>query len=345
MHSPDRAEARKPNLGVVAIGRNEGERLRTCLHSVVGGARQIVYVDSGSTDGSVELASAMGADVVELDQRLPFNAGRARNEGFRRLRALRPDLDYVLFVDGDCEVAPDWPRSAAAFLDAHADVAVVCGRLYERHPEQSVYNMLCAIEWGLRPTGEAPACGGNAAMRVAAVADVGGFRLDLVSGEEPELCIRLRAAGWRIWFLAEAQVVHDAAITRFGQWWKRAVRSGYGATQGALLHGGPPEFHCMRLLASSWFWVLGVPLGALALQPWLGGWAWLLLLLYPLQLLRLGLRGPTGDRRDWWWAAFSLVIKYPNFVGQLQCLLHHCLHRKPRLIDYKSPPPRATEPR
>ena len=42
---------------------------------------------------------------------------------------------------------------------------------------------------------------------------VGGFRDDLIAGEEPELCVRLRAAGWRIWRLLESDMAfHDAAM-------------------------------------------------------------------------------------------------------------------------------------
>ena len=84
-----------PNVGVIAIGRNEGERLRRCLASVTGRGRAVVYVDSASTDGSAELARSMGAEVVDLDMSLPFSAARARNEGFARLM----------------QVAPHWPST------------------------------------------------------------------------------------------------------------------------------------------------------------------------------------------------------------------------------------------
>ena len=67
-------------------------------------ASVIVYVDSGSNDGSVQRARHLGADVIELDMRVPFTAARARNVGFRRLREISPDIEYVQFVDGDCEL-------------------------------------------------------------------------------------------------------------------------------------------------------------------------------------------------------------------------------------------------
>ena len=228
-------------FGVVAIGRNEGERLSQCLASLKT-ANASIYVDSGSTDGSVQLARRHGVDVVELDQNIPLTAARARNAGFRRLREVAPGLTYVQFVDGDCELNERWPAQAVSFLDLNERVAVVCGRLRERHPEQSIYNWLCDQEWD-GPTGEIRVCGGNAMIRSDALQAVGGFRDDLAAGEEPELCVRLRAAGWHIWRLDSEMGLHDAAMKRFGQWWQRMVRSGYAFAQGAAIHGASPERH------------------------------------------------------------------------------------------------------
>ncbi|HKQ26585.1 MAG TPA: glycosyltransferase [Burkholderiales bacterium] len=323
------------NVGVVAIGRNEGERLKQCLRSVVGVVRQVVYVDSGSTDGSVEMARAMGVAVVELDMRIPFRAGRARNEGFRRCRELAPDLTYLQFVDGDCEVQTGWIEKGAAFLDAHPDVAVVCGRRRERYPEQSVYNMLMDIEWDSHPLGEARACGGDALMRVNAVAATNGYRTDLMAGEEPELCIRLRAAGWRVWFLQEPMTLHDSAMTRFGQWWKRQLRSGYGAAQNLDLQGARPEYHTLREWVSAWFWGAGIPLAVIGFFPWWGGWSLALLLLYPLQLVRLAVRGGRSFRENWWHAVFVVLGKFSNMSGQVKFLMHRYLGKESRLITYK----------
>src|SRR3954468_10399767 len=152
-------------VGVVAIGRNEGERLRRCLESLEPAARPTVYVDSGSTDGSPDLARSLGADVVALDLSAPFTAARARNAGFERLLAIAPDVEYVQFVDGDCEVDPAWIPTATAAPDAGPEVAVVCGRRRERFPEGTLYNRLCDLEWDGAP-GETDACGGDALMRV-----------------------------------------------------------------------------------------------------------------------------------------------------------------------------------
>jgi GT2 family glycosyltransferase len=322
------------NVGVVVIGRNEGERLKTCLLSVGHLAGRVTYVDSGSADGSASMARAMGVDVVELDARTSFTAARARNEGFRRVRALAPNLAYVQFVDGDCEVAPGWIEKAAAWLDSHRDVAVVCGRRRERHPERSIYNLLCDIEWDT-PVGEAKVCGGDVLIRVNAFESVNGYRADLIAGEDPELCVRLRAAGWRIWRLGEEMTLHDAAMIRFDQWWKRCLRSGYAFAQGAYLHGASPGRYCVRESRSIWLWAFAFPVGISAFTLWSGVWGLSLLLVYPAQVVRLAVRGGRSARENWWRAAFLVLGKFPELFGQGKYLMHRYLGGKARLIEYK----------
>ena len=327
-------DGQETRIGVVAIGRNEGERLRKCFLSVVGQVAKVIYVDSGSSDGSVAMARSLGVEVVELDMSIPFTAARARNEGFRRLCAVMPKLSYVQFVDGDCEVELNWLSKAALFLDHHGDVAVTCGRRRERFPDHSIYNMLCDIEWNT-PVGQAKSCGGDAMMRIGAFEQAGGYRDSLIAGEEPELCVRLRAAGWKIWRLNEEMTLHDAAITRFGQWWKRAKRCGYAYAEGAYLHGASPERHRIRESRRVWVWGLGIPVLAAILVVWLGTYGLLLLLAYPAQVIRLALRGTLPVRENWWYALFLVLGKFPEMTGQLEFLYNRLSRKTARLIEYK----------
>jgi GT2 family glycosyltransferase len=322
------------DLGVVVIGRNEGERLRRCLISLRNDAKYIVYVDSGSTDGSVAMAGELDVTVEQLDLTSPFTAARARNQGFRRLLEAHPELRHVFFVDGDCEVVAGWLAQSRRFMLAHEDVAVVCGRRRERHPERSVYNLLCDIEWDT-PTGQTRACGGDALMRVEAFRGVGGYRADLICGEEPELCVRLRQAGWRIWRLGEEMTLHDAAMYRFGQWWKRTFRGGYAFAQGAHMHGAPPECHWVVERRRAWLWGLWIPFGALALTAVFGPWALVLLSVYPLQVIRVAVRGKRTPRENWLYAGALVLGKFPEMLGQLQFVLDHRRRLQRQLIEYK----------
>lgn len=321
-------------VGLVAIGRNEGDRLRKCIESVVGRVSKVVYVDSGSTDDSVAMAKSLGVVVVELDMTRPFTAARARNEGFRCLRKEAPELDYVQLVDGDCEVVPGWLEKAALFLNEHSDVAVVCGRRRERFPDRSLYNMLCDMEWDT-PVGEARYCGGDAMMRANVLEGVGGYREDMIAGEEPELCVRLRSAGWKIWRLGEEMTLHDAAMTRIVQWWKRNKRAGYAYAYGAHLHGTPPERHGVRQSRSAWVWGLGIPVLTIGLVIWLGLLGFALLLIYPLQIVRLALRGRRSAHENWWRALFLVLGKFPEVAGQVNFLYNRLSGKTARLIEYK----------
>jgi GT2 family glycosyltransferase len=320
--------------GVVVIGRNEGSRLQACLESLRGCGSAVVYVDSGSSDGSVELATRLGASVVSLDMRRAFSAARARNEGMERLESIAPGVKWVQFVDGDCQMVEDWIAEARRFLETNEGIAAVCGRLRERFPDNSVYNLLCDIEWNT-PVGEARACGGIAMFRVEAFRQVGGFDDGLVAGEEPELCVRLRARGWRVWRLDAEMALHDAAMTRFSQWWRRNVRAGFAYAEGVRLHGAPPERHWVREWRSAWFWGAVLPLAVAAVAAIVGPVALWALMVYPLQVLRLRWRLRALRRGRWARAFFLVAGKFPEALGQAKSWLRHRRRQQAVLIEYK----------
>lgn len=327
-------------VGVVVIGRNEGERLRRCLESTVGRGTVVVYVDSGSRDGSPELARGLGAEVVELDLSRPFSAARARNEGLERLSAIAPGVRFVQFVDGDCEVVDGWLDRAVRELEERPDAAAVCGRLRERHPERTVYNRLADLEWDT-PIGEARACGGVAMMRVEALRSLGGFNPELIAGEEPELCVRLRRDGWRIFRLDAEMALHDMDMTRFRQWWRRSARTGYAFAEGWALHGAPPERHYARETRSIVVWGIVVPLLALGLA-WPTRGASLLLfaghLLLGWRIHRYGRlrRGwsPTDARA---YAFFVVLGKFANAQGLARYWFGGLTGKRSRVIDFRGP--------
>jgi GT2 family glycosyltransferase len=326
-------------VGVVAIGRNEGERLVRCLRSIDPAARPTVYVDSGSTDGSVELARGMGVDVVSLDLSTPFTAARARNAGFDRLLAMAPELEYAQFVDGDCEVDGDWIPTAVAELDRRPEVVVVCGRRRELRPDATIYNRLCDLEWD-GPPGETDACGGDAMMRVSALKAVGGYRPDLIAGEEPELCVRLRASGGKIVRLAAEMTRHDAAMTRFGQWWRRNVRAGHAFAEVSAIHAHSPFGIWRRETRSNWFWGVLVPIVAIAAAPVTFGISLVLLLGYAVLWWKVA-RGRRRRGDNPWtarlYARYCVLSKFAQAQGQARFWRNRLFGRTNRLIEYKGP--------
>jgi GT2 family glycosyltransferase len=324
-------------IGVVVIGRNEGERLRVCLQALDTATRPVVYVDSGSTDESIALARSSGAHVVELDPSTPFTAGRARNAGLARLLEVAGDIRFVQFVDGDTELAPGWLESGAKALEADTTVGVVCGRLRERQPERSVYNRLCDLEWDT-PVGERKACGGNALMRAEAVRCVGGFDPTVPAAEDDEICLRIRRAGWRVLRLDADMGRHDAAMMHFRQWWRRAVRCGYAYAQGAWLHGRGPERHFVRERRRVLFWGAALPVLILGLAWPTGGWSLLALLLYPIQALRVMLRERKRSEHGGAVAAYGaacMLGKFPEFIGICRFYQTRLWRQTARLVEHK----------
>lgn len=318
----------KSSIVAVVIGRNEGDRLIACLKTLKLQLERIVYVDSGSTDDSVPAARALGATVIVLPADTPFTAARARNAGLEAASAFSPAPIFIQFVDGDCTIAAGWVETAQAFLAATPKAAVVCGRRRERFPEASVYNRLADAEWDT-PIGRTNACGGDALMRRDALEAVGAFKPTLIAGEEPELCVRFRQAGWEIWRIDAEMTLHDAAMTRFGQWWQRARRAGHAYAEGAALHGAPSELHNVAATRRAWLWGAVLP-GLTLLGVSVSPWALLLLFVWPAQVLRLARRGI-----GWEQAVFLTLVKLPEVQGMLTYWWRRLTGSRRQLIEYK----------
>lgn len=321
-------------LGVVAIGRNEGERLEVCLRSVLGRAH-VVYVDSGSSDGSVELAARLGATTVELEP--PFTAARGRNAGFAELERRVPDLEWVHFVDGDCEVCPGWLEAAVAFLRERDDLALVLGRRRERHPEASPWNRLIDMEWR-SPPGEGHVYGGDMLVRASAQRTVGGYDPTLIAGEDPELTLRMLRAGLRGARLDREMTRHDAAMTRFSQWWQRAVRCGHAYAETAWLHRGGPERFRRRQVVSVLLWSGLLPLASVALVWGVGPVGLGPLALYGVLWLRIraGRLSQGDSSRDAnLYAGACLLAKFAELQGMGRFARNRLFQRRSALIEYK----------
>jgi GT2 family glycosyltransferase len=314
--------------GLVVIGRNEGERLRRCLQDLLPRSLPLVYVDSGSSDGSAALARGLGCEVLELDPGRPFSAARARNEGLERLVASRPGLRYVQFVDGDSVLEAGWLERAERTMEERPDACAVLGRLRERSPEASIYNRLCGLEWNL-PLGEVHCFGGLVLVRVDAFRRAGGFDLSLPAGEEPELSQRLRREGGKILSIDAEMALHDAALLSFGQWWRRTVRTGRGYAQVCSMGSGLRGRFGLRQCLRTWVWIAAVPALAAASAFWHPAAPAGALALYLVQILRvaaaMGRRGAS--------AGLALAYGFLWLPGQLAQWLGHWSflfsHRRP----------------
>lgn len=327
------------DVSVVVIGRNEGERLVRCLESVAQARwgilrHEVWYVDSRSTDGSVERAAQMGAHTLVVQDGAPC-ASKARNLGWQAARG-----EFILFLDGDTQLHPEFVAKAIAQL-SDASLCAVWGHRRESNPGQSVYTRVLDLDW-IYPPGITPYFGGDVLVRREALASVNGFDPTLNAGEEPEMCARLRAKGWKILHIDSPMTRHDLAVTTFKAYALRCYRSGIAyaeVTHRMGLLGDPLWQHEARRDFLHGLIYLLMPVGLLLgfyLSPGIG---LALLALAALVVLRSALRclgradGHVGLALQY--AVHSHLQKIPAFLGQIAWRRAHARKRKLALVDYK----------
>jgi GT2 family glycosyltransferase len=312
--------------------------LRPCLQSVLSALPPVVYVDSGSTDGSAEIAEEMGVSVVRLrDGR--FTAARGRRAGLEYLRNQYPGVAFVQFVDGDCELDPNWLAGARRFLDADSSMGAVVGRLREKHPERSLLIRLVDVEWDL-PVGDIDVVGGISLMRVEAIEEAGGWCDGMIAGEELDLSVRMRSRGWKLHRLPAAMCTHDIGISRLREFWKRSFRSGYSYASLSFLHAksGPRRWRS-RAVGNIAYGVVLPGMFPLALTPvWPIGVAAVLLYLSLLVRFALGrLRRGDPPATAIAYGAVITWCKTGAALGVLRYLVERWSGRRTALIEYRAP--------
>jgi len=332
-----------PSISVVVIGRNEGQRLARCLESVcrTPGLKntELIYVDSNSNDGSPELAASYGAQVIVLNAQRT-TAALGRNAGWRAAKG-----EFILFLDGDTILHPDFANAALAPMLQDPSIVAVWGHRREIHPEASIYNRILDLDWVYAP-GIAEFCGGDVLMRRGALEEVGGYDAELIAGEEPEMCRRMRARGYRILHIDHPMTGHDLQITRFGQYWKHAARAGHAFAEiSARFRASDDKFwdaERKRNLIRGGFWmgsfVFAAAISAVRLTI-------LPLLIWIALLLVMSVRSAWKSR---WksqhrpallllYGIHSHLQQIPICVGQITYSLDQRRGNRRTLIEYKEP--------
>jgi glycosyltransferase involved in cell wall biosynthesis len=328
------------SVSVVVIGRNEGARLERCLRSVQSMEnpemiREVIYVDSGSTDGSVAMAESFRARTITLRSDHP-TAALGRNAGWKQASG-----KYILFLDGDTILQPGFVAELLTELEQQ-EVAVVWGHRREIDTAASFYNRVLDLDW-LTPPGDVAFCGGDALMRRSVLEEVGGYDEKLIGGEEPDLCRRMRARGYRIMHVDRLMTGHDLAITRWSQYWQRATRTGYAYAQvseryrNTVMPLWSSEARANRIRALA---LLALPFIAVQLS-------WFLMSAYPLlaavgllAMLVLRTAFKAKEKSAVWstrllYALHSHLQQIPIFVGQLRYFHDRRQGAERGLIEYK----------
>ena len=330
----------KTGVSTVVIGRNEGPRLGVCLDSVgamdrQGFAVEVVYVDSNSVDGSAELAEACDAQVISLALDRP-TAAAGRNAGWHISRG-----EIVLFLDGDTILHPSFVKDSLAAFD-DPSVAIVWGHRRETLATPSLYNRVLDLDW-VYPVGDSAFCGGDALFRREVLERTGGFDETLIAGEEPELCSRITALGYRILHVDRPMTGHDLAVTRFRQYLLRATRAGHAfaevssrrTTMGHtfwLVESRNNSRRALFLMAVPLF-CLGVAVIVKSVLPLL-----LLAACFTVLVARTAwkARWKSQDRTHLLlYGVHSHLQQIPIFAGQMRFWLNQRAGRQERLVEYK----------
>ncbi len=212
-------------ISVVIIGLNEEKIIGECLSSVLelnlsDCTLEFIYVDSGSTDKSIEIVETFSnVRVVNLNDANP-SAAKARNLGVSLTNG-----EFIQFVDGDSILDEQWLKKALPILSSDNSIGAVFGAIEEVGKQSNIYMKVCQFDWYM-PPGDYRLCGGNALWKRTVFDEVGLFDGGLIAGEEPDLCFRVRQNGYRIVCIDTPMVKHDLDMHYFKDYWNRSVRSG-----------------------------------------------------------------------------------------------------------------------
>jgi hypothetical protein len=198
------------------------------------------------------------------------------------------------------------------------------------------------LDW-IAPAGPSDFCGGDALMRRCVLEEVGGYDQELIAGEEPEMCRRMRGKGHVILHVDLPMTGHDMAMKRWSQYWRRATRTGYAYLEvsdrfrGSGLPFWEYEVRHNRKRAAILLLALfgSIALAGLLRSPWPAALA-------PAFYVLISIR--TAQRNAWKSASFATRFLYglhshfqqiPILVGQWQRMRDRKAGLKRGLIEYK----------
>jgi len=310
-------------LSVVLISRNQEWNIARLVESVLREtarlpATEVVLVDSASTDRTSEIAARYPITVLRLRPGQRLTAAAGRYVGYKQTTG-----GLVLFLDGDMELCQGWLEEAIAAMQSRSEVGVVCGCVVDR----PVAPLELADEPSVLPhagtSRDDVLHGGGAAMyRRSVLKQVGTWNPYLYSDEEPELCLRIRYAGYRVLRLARPVVFHysaptDSVSTLFGRR-SRNLWLGFGQNIRYFL-GSPLLWPYLR--ERGWAvvpaLVLSAGVTATVASGLTGHWRWLALWGVCLAMLTIGI---AARKRSLKRALFTLSQRFLVLDGTIRGL-------------------------
>jgi len=220
-----------PDISVVVVNWNTSEMLARCLASLetsrgtVG--LEVIVVDNGSTDGSLELVRRAYPTVQLIAN--PDNRGfsAANNQGIKGCSGR-----YIFLLNSDTEVEGDSLRALVDYGDAHTEAGIMGPRLLNsdgtlqpsggRFPTlmSTMFDLAGAGRYGTRRDYSKPAVvdevsGAAMLVRREVIEQVGSLDEAFVWGyEDLDLCLRAHRAGWQVHYVPAATVRHEWGASR-----------------------------------------------------------------------------------------------------------------------------------
>lgn len=220
------------DLSVVLISKNQEWSIARLIESVIHeteiiSSKEIVLVDSASTDRTTNIASGYPIDVLRLQPNQRLTPAAGRYIGYNHTTG-----NLVLFLDGDMELYPGWLEKALGFIQSSPATAVVTGQFIDLPKTTEFAHAASQVNTTQDSFSEVRQGGGAAMYRRSVLEEVGSFNPYLYSEEEPELCIRIRHAGYRVVQLNHPIAYHysdsKAMLSTVVQRWKRNLYLGPG---------------------------------------------------------------------------------------------------------------------
>jgi glycosyltransferase involved in cell wall biosynthesis len=313
-----------PKIGVVIIGVNAQKFIPGCIESVLNSdypenQMEIVYVDGGSSDQSIEIASNYPKiKILKLNSSHP-TPGKGRNAGWKLL-----DAPYIQFLDADTMIDRDWFKNGLPHL-LRTDIAAVCGHRRERYPDKNCFHMIGNMEWKYE-TGSCRYFGGDVLIKRNILVDTEGFDEALVAGEDPELSYRIRQKKLHILRIDHPMTLHDLNMVSFNQYLRRAYRSGYGYAEIAVRHCRENEKlwtrETIRVVCKAFaplsIFIAGIATG----NPATGVMASLLILLLPLlKISKFKTQFSQTWGKSFLYSIHICLVVFPQFAGVMRYLL------------------------
>lgn len=234
----DKKIVKRAKVSVIILSYNTKNFLKQCLESIIEEGKiekvkddlEIIVVDNGSTDGSVEEIEKFNFKAISLNLKFKFilnkknlGFGTGNNQGMKIAEG-----KYFLLLNSDTIVTDLAPLKMAKFIDENPDVGMVGCRLL--NPDGSwqascgyfphlwvVFLMLFGEHWignlvrfSPPKTKEVDWVMGAAMMIRSEVLENAGWMDEgiFMYMDEVEWCWRIKKAGWKVMFYPEAEIIH-----------------------------------------------------------------------------------------------------------------------------------------